>query len=46
MTTPSTCAQFRPASADFALDAKPPGYRWLTLHEDGSLQAEARWVRD
>lgn len=36
--TPSTCAQFRPQSDDFALDTLPPGYRTLTLRKNGQLE--------
>ena len=36
--TPSTCFQFKPHSQQFALDDQPPGYRWLELHDDGSIQ--------
>lgn len=36
-TTPATCFQFRPHSAGFALDDRPPGYRWIELRPDGSL---------
>lgn len=35
---PSTCVQFKPNSDRFALDAQPPGYRWLMLHADGSVE--------
>jgi 3',5'-cyclic-AMP phosphodiesterase len=38
LATPSTCVQFLPGSADFSLDARTPGYRWLTLHADGRLE--------
>ncbi len=44
MATPSTCAQFRPDSPEFALDDKPPGMRWLTLHPDGHIDTEIEWV--
>ena len=37
MATPSTSIQFKPMTADFALDLKPPGYRWLELHPDGHI---------
>lgn len=37
LSAPSTCFQFRPGSDDFALDDRPPGYRWLVLHRDGSI---------
>lgn len=36
-TTPATCFQFRPNSADFALGDQPPGYRWIELHAEGRL---------
>ena len=39
--TPSTCLQFMPGSAEFALDGRPPGYRELRLHADGRLDT---WV--
>jgi Icc protein len=38
LASPSTCLQFLPASDDFAVDELPPGYRWLELYPDGSLQ--------
>jgi len=44
MTAPSTCAQFAPRSAKFAIDPRPPGYRRLTLHADGRIETEARWL--
>jgi len=45
MSTPSTCAQFLPSSAFFALDERPPGMRWIELHDDGSIETEVSWVR-
>lgn len=37
--TPSTCFQFAPRSERFALDdAAAPGYRWLTLSENGEVR--------
>jgi len=36
--TPSTCVQFKPKSADFALDSIPAGYRRLTLTPDGTIE--------
>jgi Icc protein len=44
LSTPSTCAQFKPASDRFALDSRPPGYRWLDLHADGSIDSTVVWV--
>ncbi|MDE2233950.1 MAG: 3',5'-cyclic-AMP phosphodiesterase [Gammaproteobacteria bacterium] len=46
LSTPSTCAQFRPDSRDFALDDKPPGMRWLTLHPDGHIETRIEWVAE
>ena len=37
LATPSTCIQFKPRLADFAVDRKMPGYRWFDLHKDGSF---------
>ncbi len=44
MATPATCAQFLPNSRDFALDDKPPGYRTLELHADGTIRSEVIWL--
>lgn len=38
LATPSTCIQFTPRSADFAVDDSAPGYRWLRLYDDGQLE--------
>jgi Icc protein len=43
--SPSTCVQFLPDSADFALDDKPPGYRRLELMPDGEIETEVVWVQ-
>ena len=37
LCTPSTCVQFLPGQTDFAVDTRPPGYRWLELGRAGSL---------
>ncbi len=37
LAAPSTCYQFKPGSRDFALDDRPPGWRWLTLSADGTV---------
>ena len=34
---PSTCFQFQPQSARFALDGLAPGYQWLELQGDGQI---------
>src|SRR5690606_30743830 len=44
MATPATCAQFLPGSAEFALDNRPPGYRFLELMADGSMATEVCWL--
>jgi Icc protein len=44
LATPSTCAQFLPHAADFAIDRQPPAYRTLELRADGSLTTEVVWV--
>lgn len=44
LSTPSTCAQFRPGSDTFAIDERPPGYRWLDLRPDGRLDTEVVWL--
>ena len=38
MATPSTCIQFLPRSSAFAIDNATPGYRWLHLYADGSIE--------
>jgi len=40
--TPATCIQFDPKSQEFALDDRPPGYRWLDLGEGGALATGVR----
>ncbi len=37
LASPSTCIQFQPQSSGFALDEAPPGYRWLSLHDNGTI---------
>ncbi len=37
---PSTCFQFKPHSQKFTLDTLTPGYRWLTLHDQGRLTTQ------
>ncbi len=45
LTTPSSCIQFAPGSAGFALDSRNPGYRYLELAADGSLVTQVRRVQ-
>jgi len=42
---PSTCVQFHPRHADFALDRRNPGFRWVDLHADGTFVTGVRRVR-
>jgi Icc protein len=44
MCTPSTCMQFRPRTACFEVDERPPGYRVIDLNPDGSLTSEVYWL--
>jgi 3',5'-cyclic-AMP phosphodiesterase len=44
LATPSTCAQFQPGSDGFAIDPRPPAYRWLDLHDDGRVETGVEWV--
>lgn len=44
LTTPSTCFQFLPCADNFAVDTRPPGYRWLDLMADGAVGTEVVWV--
>ncbi len=37
LASPSTCVQFAPGSDDFQVSSEAPGYRWLRLHADGTL---------
>lgn len=41
--TPSSCFQFTAGGAQFAIESPSrPGYRWLTLGNDGSIKTEVR----
>jgi Icc protein len=44
--TPSTCRQFLPGSEEFAVDHRPPAYRRITLHDNGSSDTELVWLED
>lgn len=44
LSTPSTASQFLPDSDVFKMDTRPPGYRWLELNEDGSVDTEVVWL--
>lgn len=42
--TPSTCSQFRPRSDEFAVDDRPPAWRTLDLHADGTIDTVVHWL--
>jgi Icc protein len=44
VSAPSTCSQFLPNSDSFAIDTRPPGMRWFTLHPDGQLDTRVVWL--
>lgn len=44
IATPSTCRQFLPRADEFAVDDRPPAYRCIELHPDGSVDANLVWV--
>lgn len=39
LAAPSTCFQFKPQSERFSLDDASPGYRWINLYTDGSMDS-------
>ena len=43
-STPSTGSQFLPDSDVFMMDSRPPGYRWIDLQPDGSIETEVVWL--
>lgn len=44
LATPSTCVQFLPRSRHYATDVRAPGYRVLTLGDDGAVATDVRRV--
>jgi len=46
LASPSTCAQFTPGLDRCLMDMRPPGYRWLHLHADGTARTEVMWLQD
>lgn len=44
MSTPSTCSQFLPNSDDFAVDRRGPGFRWLNLRSNGTIETDVVWL--
>jgi Icc protein len=44
MGTPSTCMQFTQNADEFAVDERPPAYRWMELGDDGRIETGVEWV--
>ena len=44
MGTPSTCMQFAQDADEFAVDDRPPAYRWLELGANGEIETGIEWV--
>jgi Predicted phosphohydrolases len=44
MGAPSTCFQFKPGEDEFSVDNRPPGYRWLALHPDGTIDTGVSYL--
>lgn len=40
LASPSTCIQFTSGSSDFAVEERPPGYRWFEFHDSGEFRSE------
>lgn len=40
LATPSTCVQFKPHCTNFTIDSESPGWRWLDLLPDGTVETE------
>ena len=46
MGTPSTCIQFHPTNNEFTIDNENPGYRWLDLEPDGTINSRVERIQD
>ena len=44
LTSPSTCAQFKPQSFDFAVDNSPPGFRVIEFNDENSFHTSVMRV--
>lgn len=40
LASPSTCVQFKPHCTNFTIDAESPGWRGLTLFDDGRVETD------
>lgn len=46
ISTPSTCVQFKPGSEDFSAGVESPGYRYLSLYNDGRVESVLHRIDD
>jgi len=46
LAAPSTCIQFHPTNDDFMIDNAHPGYRWIDLGPDGSIETGVERVEE
>ena len=44
ISTPSTCVQFEPHTRDFSVDDVSPGFRWMQLNPDGTIDTQVTRV--
>jgi len=42
--SPASCFQFKAGSSEFAIDTLPPGYRVLTLDNNGRVDSQVYWL--
>jgi len=45
-SAPQAVVQFKQHSHDFALSDQPPGYRWLDLHQDGTVDTGVEFLHE
>lgn len=45
LSTPATSWQFAPGRHEFRLDKLMPGYRWINLYEDGTIQTKVTRIK-
>jgi len=44
LSAPSTCAQFTPRTTSCVMDLRPPGFRWLRLDPQGTIETAVVWL--
>ncbi len=45
LVTPSTCIQFEPQNHKFQIDSQPPGFRYLRLYTNGTMETEVHRLK-